>query len=102
MDEWEEKRVVEALKGLFHIPTPWHFDIAKLRLANQILREITREGTLIVREKGSLDRREFTQICADVYLRFLSGNEYFIDAVSYTADDNSLLTSLKREGVVFE
>ena len=101
MDEWEEKRVVEALKGLFNIPTHWHFDVVKLQIANKILREITREGTLIVREKKSLDRREFTQIWADVYLRF-SGNEYFIDTISYTADDNSLLTSLKREGVVFE
>jgi len=97
MDEWEEEKVTKALQALFDIPSHWHFDAVKLQIANKILREITREGTLIVREKESLDRREFTQIWADVYLRFLSGNEYFIDTISYTADDD-----LEEEGIVFE
>ena len=86
MEEWEEKRVVEALRKLFEIPTAWQFDIAKLSLANKILREITREGTLIVRETRSLDRGEYTQVWADVYVRF-SEREHFIDTISYTSDD---------------
>jgi len=96
MDEWEERRVVKALRAVFEIPAHWHFDAVKLQIANKILREITREGTLIVRGKESLDRREFTQIWAEVYLR-LSSNEYFIDTISYTADDD-----LEEEGIVFE
>jgi len=101
MDEWEEREVVRALKSLFNIPKHWHFDIVKLQLANRVLREVAREGTLVVREKKSVDRGEFTQMWSNVYLRFeLSGNEYFIDTISYTADDD--FTTLEEEGIVFE
>jgi len=91
MDEWEEKEVVKALKALFDIPQHWHFDLIKLRQANAILRNIVREGDLILRGArdtcSSIDRGEFTQVFKEVYVRFLSGNEYYITNITLTDDD---------------
>ena len=80
---------MKALKALFDIPQHWHFDLIKLRQANAILRNIVREGDLILRDAGasSIDRGEFTQVFKEVYVRFLSGNEYYITNITLTDDD---------------
>ena len=87
MDEWEEKKVVEALQALFNIPRHWHFDLIKLRQAHAILRNIVREGDLILRDAGSINRGEYTAIYKEVFVRFLSGREYFIAEITLTDDD---------------
>ena len=87
MDEWEEREVVRALQTLFNIPNHWHFDLIKLRQANAILRNIVREGDIILRDAGSIDRGEFTQVFKEVYVRFFSGNEYYITNITLTDDD---------------
>ena len=87
MDKWEEEKVVESLRAIFNIPQHWHFDLIKLRQANAILRNIAREGELILRDAGSIDRGEFTQMFKEVYVRFLSGNEYFVANITLTDDD---------------
>ena len=87
MDEWEEQKVVEALKALFRIPEHWHFDLIKLRTANSILRNIVQEGDIILRDKGSYDHSDYTAEYKAVYVRFLSGNEYFVANITLTDDD---------------
>jgi len=99
MNEWEEKKVVEALQTLFNIPQHWHFDLIKLRQANAILRNIVREGELILRDASSIDRGEFTQVFKEVYVRFLSGNEYYITNISLTDED---LEHLPKKYLVVE
>jgi len=87
MDEWEEQRVVEALRAIFRIPEHWHFDLIKLRQANAVLRNIAREGDLILRGDKSHDYGEYTVLYKRVYVRFLSGNEYFVANIALTDDD---------------
>ena len=87
MDEWEQERVVKALKGLFRIPRHWHFDLIKLRQAHAILRNIVREGDLVLRDAGSIDRGEYTAVFKRVFVRFLDGKEYYIANITLTDDD---------------
>jgi len=99
MDEWEEREVVRALQAFFNIPKHWHFDLIKLRQAYSILRNIVREGDIILRDAGSIDRGEFTQVFKQVYVRFLSGNEYYITNISLTDED---LEHLPKKYLVVE
>ena len=87
MDEWERERVVKALRELFNIPRHWHYDLVKLRMANSILKNITREGTLILKDDGSLDRGEYTVTHKKVFVKFLDGKEYYIANITLTDND---------------
>ena len=91
MDEWKEERVVEALRAIFRIPEHWHFGLVKLKIANDILRHITREGDLVLRSEGSYDYGEYTVLYKRIYVRFLSGNEYFVANIALTDDDYQYL-----------
>ena len=87
MDEWKEREVVKALQALFNIPQHWHFDLVKVKIANNILRNIAREGVLILKDSGSMDRGEYVSIYKKVFVRFLDGKEYFIAEITLTDDD---------------
>jgi len=85
MDEWQQERVVEALRALFNIPKHWHYDLVKLKIANTILRSVAREGDLVLRDVRSIGGG-YTVIYKDVYIRF-DGKEYFVARITLTDDD---------------
>ena len=53
---------------------------------------------MILRDAGCIDRGEFTQLFKEVYVKFLSGKEYYITRITLTDDDYKRLPKKKCQG----